>query len=326
MRASMRIGGGIVGAAVMLGVLPGLALAQAAYPSRNIEFITPYPPGGISDTSLRVLQPYLAEELGVPIVNLNKAGAGGQLAAEYSARAQPDGYTVFNGANPIFTTARALRGTRLGITADEFIAIGSYTLDPTVVVVRRDAPFKTMDAFVAYAKANPGKLSAGDGGIGGAGHFQLEAIKLLFGLEVGTVHFQGAGALLQQVMGGHIDMVLAGVSTFLPAIQGGQLTALAISARHPDLPSVPSLAELKAEDAAFSASQAFYVPKQTPAPVVQRLSAALAKVMAMPDAQNAVKRAGLLPRYVDGAGTTAALNREYEEAAKIVKVLGLASR
>jgi tripartite-type tricarboxylate transporter receptor subunit TctC len=315
----------MLAAAVVAGALSGVAPAQSSYPARNIEFITPYPPGGISDTSLRVIQPYLAKELGVAVVNINKPGAGGQLAAEYCARGPADGYTVFNGANPIFTTARALRGRKLGITADDFVAIGSYTIDPTVLVVRSDSPFKTMAELVAHAKANPGKLNAGDGGIGGAGHFQLEAIKLIFGLQVGTVHFQGAGALLQQVMGGHIDMVLAGVSTFLPAIQAGQLRALTISAKHPDLPAVPSLADLKAADAAFSASQAFYVPKQTPPPVVQRLSVALAKVMAMPDAQAAVKNAGLLPRYVDGPGTTAALDREYNEAAKIVKALGLVS-
>lgn len=318
-----RIPGAIFAAAVLVaGGLHGLAHAQT-YPSRVIEFITPYPPGGISDTSFRVIEPYLTQELGGPVVNINKPGAGGRIAAEYSARSRPDGYTVFNGANVIFTTARALRAEKGGISADDFITAGSYTVDPTVLVVSKDSPFKTMDELVAYARAHPGTLSAGDGGNGGAGHFMLEALKLIFNLDITTVHFQGAGVLLQQVMGRHIDMVVAGGSTFLPAIKSGQLIGIAVTVKNPELPGVPTLAELKAADAAFDASQAFYVPKETPAPVVSTLSSALARLMSRPDAQSAVTRAGLVPRYVDGPGTMAALETEFRNAEKIVKKLAL---
>ncbi len=327
---SKRIGSTTTAAfagAILCGLLglQGLAFGQA-YPSRLIEFITPYPPGGISDTSFRVIEPFLGKELGVSVVNINKAGAGGQIAAEYCARAQPDGYTVFNGANVIFTTARALRNEKVGVTIDAFVAIGSYTVDPTVLVVSKDSPFKTMKELIAYAKANPGKLSAGDGGSGGAGHFMLEALKIIFGLDIATVHFQGAGILLQQVMGGHIDMVLAGASTFLPSIKSGQTIAIAVTIKHPDLPGVPTLSELNAADAAFDASQAFYVPKQTPQAVVHTLSSALAKVMSNPQATRAVSTAGLLPRYVDGAGTTAAIENDYRQAAKITQKLDLGGK
>ena len=323
MTRSLRCGMALLAGAVFAAGVQDLALGQAAYPSRLIEFITPYPPGGISDTSFRVIQPFLAKELGVSLVNINKVGAGGQLAAEYSKRAKADGYTIFNGANPIFTTARALRGDKVGVTADDFIAIGLYTVDPTVLVVRKDSPYKSMDELIAYAKANPGKLSAGDGGNGGAGHFTIEAIKLIFGLDITVVHFQGAAVLVQQVLGGHIDMALAGASTFLPAVKNAQFSALALGSKHPDLPGVPSLAEVKAADASFDATQGFYVPQDTPPAIVATLSAALAKVMKAPEVNEAVRRAGLLPRYADGAATKASLDREYRQAAKIANTLGL---
>ncbi len=309
--------------AALIADVQTVTYGQTTYPTRLIEFITPYPPGGISDTSFRVIQPALTKELGVSLVNINKSGAGGQLAAEYSARAEPDGYTVFNGANPIFTTARAIRGDKIRVTADDFVAIGSYTVDPTILVVRKDAPYKTMDELIAYAKANPGKLSAGDGGAGGAGHFTIEAIKLIFGIDIAAVHFQGAGTLIQQVQGRHIEIAVAGTSSFLPGIKSDQFTALALSSKHPDLPQVPTFGELKAADAAFDAWQGFFVPKATPPKMVERLSSGLAKVMNIAEVKQTVRKAGLLPRYVDGSGTNAMLDREYQWAVRIAKTLGL---
>lgn len=310
-------------AVISSAVVAAPAVAQDPYPARTIEFITPYPPGGISDNSFRAIEPFLVKELGGSLVNINKVGAGGQVAAEYVARAPADGYTILNGANPIFTSARAMRGEELSVKPEDFIAIGTYTLDPTILVVSKDAPFKTMDELVAYAKDHPGELSAGDGGIGGAGHFTMEALKLTNDVDITIAHFQGAAALKPQVLGGHVSMVLAGTSTFLPLIESGDLIPIAITSKHPDLPDVPTVAELNAPDAAFHPTQAFYVAKGTPQPIVDTLAAALSSVMKNPDAQAAVRKAGLLAQYADGAATDAANQEGYERSLKIVTTLGL---
>jgi tripartite-type tricarboxylate transporter receptor subunit TctC len=308
----------------VLGVVP--AAAQNTYPADTIKFITPYPPGGISDNSYRAIEPFMAKELGGTLVNINKVGAGGQVAAEYVAREAADGYTILNGANPIFTSARAIRGKALGVKPDDFIALGTYTLDPTLLVVSKDAPFKTMDELAAYAKDHPGELSAGDGGIGGAGHFTMEALKLTKGLDITTVHFQGAAALKPQVLGGHVSMVLASASTFLPMIESGDLIPIAITSEHPKLTDVPTVAELGVPDAAFHPMQALYVASGTPAPIVDKLSVALANVMKSAEARAAIEKAGLLSQYMDGAATVASNEEGYERALKIVNVLGLAPR
>jgi tripartite-type tricarboxylate transporter receptor subunit TctC len=306
---------------VIFGSMP--VAAEDPYPADTIEFITPYPPGGISDNSYRAIEPFLAKELGGTLVNINKVGAGGQVAAEYVARAPADGYTILNGANPIFTSARAMRGEELGVKPEDFVALGTYTLDPTLLVVSKDSPFKTMDELVAYAKDHPGELSAGDGGIGGAGHFTMEALNLTKGLDITTAHFQGAAALKPQVMGGHVSMVLASASTFLPLIESGDLIAIAITSKHPSLPDVPTVAELDAPEAAFHPTQALYVAKGTPAPIVDKLTAALANVMNNPEARKAIEKAGLLSQYEDPAATVAANEQGYERALKIVNALGL---
>jgi len=316
----------LVFGAIMVAGVHAAALADSTYPSRRIEFITPYPPGGISDTSFRVIQPALAKELGVSLININKPGASGQLAAEYSAHAKPDGYTVFNGANPIFTIARPTRSEKAGVTADDFIAIGAYTVDPTVLVVRKDAPYKTIKDLIAYAKTNAGKLNAGDGGMGGAGHITIEALNMIFGIDITAVHFQGAAALVQQVLGSHIQIAVAGTSTFLPLIKNGQFTALALSSKHPDLPDVPTLTELNAPDAVFDGWQGLFVPKETPPQVVRTLSVALARVMNTAETKETVEKSGLLPRYVDGPTTKAMLDREYQQALVVSKALGLSAK
>jgi len=301
-------------------------VAAQQYPTKPIEFITPFPPGGISDTSFRVIEQFLAKELNGSLVNINKAGAAGQVGAEFVLRAPKDGYTVYNGANPIFTTARAMRGNQVALSANDFVPIGSYTLDPTILVVRKDSPIKNMKDLVAYAKANAGKLSSGDGGIGGAGHFTMEALNLVLGMQIKTAHFQGALALIPQVLGGHVDMVLAGTSTFLAQIKSGELVALAITAKHPDLPNVPTVSEVGAAEAAFQPSQGLYVAQGTPKEISDKLSTALATVMKNPQVIAALIKAGLLPQYLDGPQTAKALEVEYQQAVKIANTLGLVAK
>jgi tripartite-type tricarboxylate transporter receptor subunit TctC len=306
--------------ALFLLTCSSVVQAESSYPSRSVQFITPYPPGGIADNSFRVIQPFLARKLGATLVDINKPGAGGLLAADYVRHAKPDGYTIFNGANVIFTTLRAMK-PKLAIPANHFAVIGTYTMDPSIAVSRKDAPWKNMKELIAYAKAHPGKLNVGDGGVGGAGHFTLEALKLIFNLNFIIIHYQGANALKTAILGHQVDVVCASTSTFLPLLKSGDLIGLAVTAKHPELPQVPSFDQIGASDAEFNPTQAFYVPSGTPKFVVSKLRRALSELMKDPGVLKAMHRANLLPHYRDASSTSRELDLEYSRAKKIVEKL-----
>lgn len=311
--------------ALMLLTWSSVAQAENSYPNRSIQFITPYPPGGIADNSFRVIQPFLARKLGANLVDINKPGAGGLLAADYVRHAKPDGYTIFNGANVIFTTLRAMK-PKLAIPANDFALIGTYTMDPSIAVSRKDAPWKNMKELIAYAKAHPGKLNVGDGGVGGAGHFTMAALKLIFGANFVIIHYQGANALKTAILGHQVDVVCASTSTFLPLLKSGDLTGLAITAKHPELPKVPTFDQIGASDADFNPTQAFYVPKGTPDFVVSKLRRALSDVMKDPEIIKTMQHANLLPHYRNASSTVKELDQEYSRAKKIAEKLAIVEK
>jgi tripartite-type tricarboxylate transporter receptor subunit TctC len=304
--------------AVLLSV--GIEGAQAqAYPSRPIEVINQYPPGGIADNSLRAIQNLMMKELGATLVPVTKAGAGGAIATDFVKKAPPDGYTVLNGANPPMTTARALN-PNITYKISDFIVIGRYSLDPSVIVSKRNAPWKNFDEFIAYAKANPGKLSYGNGGMGGAGHFQTEMLKQQYGLSMEPIHYQGSGAVKAAILGGHVDVVVGNFSSFASNLPpSGDLLGLVSSAsrRHATVPDMPLLSEKGAGNAALSSYMMLLVPAGTPQPVVATLSKALAAVMRNPEAAAALERVGMVVDYADGPSATRALEDEYARATAI---------
>jgi tripartite-type tricarboxylate transporter receptor subunit TctC len=310
------------GLMVFIGTVAGSA--QEQYPLRPIEVVTQYPPGGIADTSFRAIEPFLSKRLGVPLVVINKSGAGGSIATEYAKRAKADGYTILNGANTPLTTARATN-KKLTYSISDFIALGLYSVDPTILVSRRDAPWKNFDEFIAYARARSGELSYGDGGLGGGGFFTMEIIKQARGLDVQAVHYRGSGILKTEILGGHIPLASGGVGALGSLVEDGQAIGLATTAqrRLPGLPDVPTLSELGIPEAAISPSMALFVPRDTPEHVVTILSNALADVMRDPNALAALKSSGMVPEYQDGLTTARLYQAEYEQSKKIAEKLNL---
>ncbi len=308
----------------MAAVLPATATAQEKYPTRSIEVVTQYPPGGIADTSIRAIQPFLSKRLGVTLVIVNKPGAGGIIATEYVKHAAADGYTVLNGADTPFTTARATN-SKIPYSISDFVALGLYAVDPTVIISRANSPWKNFAELVRYAKANPGKLNYGDGGLGGGGFFTMEIVKQARDLTIQSVHFKGSAPLATQVLGGHIDLASGGRGALAPLVTGGLAIGLATTAneRLPEMPDVPTLSELGIPDAAISPSMALFVPKATPANIIKTLSEALADVMRDPQAIAALKRAGIVPEYHDGATTTRMYEAEFANSRKIAEQLNL---
>src|SRR5262249_24622652 len=182
-------------ALLIFGVPVGLqpARAQAPYPTRPIEFVIPFAQGGPTDTAIRLIQPQLSANLGVPLVLVNKAGGGGALGMDAVAKAKPDGYTL---AATVRSTVTILPATQPDVTykVADFAVIGSYVVDSQVILVKAGAPWKTLEELVEFAKKNPGKLSYGSAGLGTNSFFTMELLKLTYGLDLTHVPLGGSRA------------------------------------------------------------------------------------------------------------------------------------
>ena len=314
-----------------LMIVVTLALLAAArpagaqpYPTRPIEFVIPFATGGPTDTAIRVIQPQLAANLGVPVVLVNKAGGGGAVGMDGVAKAKPDGYTL---AATVRSTVTILPATQPDVTYKlaDFAVVGSYAYDSGVVLVKAGAPWKTLEELVAEAKKNPGKMTYGSAGLGTNSFFNMELIKQAYGIELAHVPFGGSGPVKNAVLGGHIPVGAAALSAVLSVVRSGDVVALATSAskRVPSIPNTPTMTEKGHPDASLSTWMEIYAPAKTPKPIVDRLSAALEKTMKDPAAIAAIEKAGLTVEYHDPAATRALIERENEVVARLAKKLSV---
>ncbi|QUS40388.1 tripartite tricarboxylate transporter substrate binding protein [Tardiphaga alba] len=221
-------------------------LARAAeYPSRAIKLVVPYAAGGPTDVLARLVADYLGKDLKQTTVVENKPGAQGAIAAEQVARAEPDGYTLFVTAASIMVL-NPLLYKKLPYDPQKDLRMLTVVTDlPVVMEVHPSVPAKTVKEFVAYAKANPGKLNFGSAGTGGTIHLAGEMFKQIAGVEMTHVPYKGAGPALTDLLSGNIQVMFDTLSTALPPVKGGLLRPLGVSSkeRSPDLPDVPTVIE-----------------------------------------------------------------------------------
>ncbi len=313
-----------LGFAVVLLAAPVVLLAQPAYPTRPIEFIIPFAPGGPTDTAIRIIQPQLSANLGVPVVLVNKAGGGGALGMDAVAKAKPDGYAL---AATVRSTLTILPATQPDVTykISDFAVIGSYAVDSQVVLVKAGAPWKTLEELVDYAKKNPGKLSYGSAGLGTNSFFTMELLKLAYGIEITHVPFGGSGPVKNAMLGGHVQVGAAALSPMLSVLKSGDVAALTTSAtkRIAAISNVPTMTEKGQPDASLSTWAEIYAPAKTPKPIVDRLAQALAKTMKDPAVIAAIEKAGLVVEYHDPATTLTLIERENEVVTRVARKLGL---
>jgi tripartite-type tricarboxylate transporter receptor subunit TctC len=277
-------------------------LAHAQYPERAITMIVPFPPGGVADTVARPVAEALARELKQPVVVENKAGAGGGLGMGLAARAAPDGYTVLMALSSISILPEAdkLFERKPAFTLNQFKPIARFTADPTVLVVRADAPWKTLSEFVADAKRRPGAFNYGSSGNYGTMHVPMEMLKASAGFRMVHIPFTGAGPAVIALLGGQVDAVASGPSTVAQHIKSGKLRALAHWGDKPllALPDVPSLAS-QGVPVRFAQWSGLFVPAGTSDDVVQRLRAAARRAAADAQVQQVIRAAGSPVEYLD---------------------------
>ena len=280
----------------------GSALAQGIWPDKPIAMIVPFPPGGVADTVARPVAEALGKELKTTVIVENRAGAGGATGIAAAGRAAPDGYTVLLSLSSIsiLPEADTLLGRKPAFTLSQFKPIARFTADPTVLVVRAEAPWKTLAEFVADAKAKPGAYNYGSSGNYGTMHVPMEMLKAGAGFRMTHIPYTGAGPALLALLGGQVDAVASGPSTVVQQIKAGKLRALAHWGDKPLalLPDIPSLKQA-GYGATFAQWSALFVPTGTPDDVVQKLRAASAKVARDPTVISIINRAGSPIEYLD---------------------------
>ena len=251
--------------------------AQGVWPGKPITMIVPFPPGGLADLVARPVAEAMSRDLGQTVVIENKAGAGGGIGMSLAARSKPDGYTVLMALSSltVLPEADVVLARPAMFALNDLRPIARFTADPTVLAVRADAPWKTVQQFVADAKNRPGAINYGSSGNYGTMHVPMEILAQTAGVKLTHIPFTGAGPAVVALLGGQIDAVSSGPATVLQQVKAGKLRVLAHwgNGALGALPDVPSL-----KDAGFNAEYAqwsgLFIPKDTPEPIAQRLRSA----------------------------------------------------
>ena len=306
-------------AAAMLVVPAGNALAQA-YPTKPITLIVPFPAGGTTDALARTVGQKLQEAWGQPVIVDNRGGAGATIGANMVAKAAPDGYTLLMGA--IHHTIAPSVYKKLPYDFQKDLApVTVVAVVPNVLVVNPSVPAKSVKELIAYAKANPGKLTFGSNGNGTAQHLIGTQFNLLAGTDIAHVPYKGSGPLTTDLMAGQISMSFDTVTPVLPFIKTGKLRPLAVATakRSSALPDVPTLAESGLAGFDVASWYGVLVPVKTPPEIVKKLHDEIAKILQMPDVQKRFAELG-----AESIGNTpeqmaAQIKAETEKFAKLVK-------
>ena len=299
--------------------------AQDAWPTRPITMIVPFPPGGLADLVARPVAEAMSRELGQPVVIDNRAGAGGGIGMGLAAKAKPDGYTVLMALSSltVLPQADALLGRTALFALADLRPVARFTADPTVLAVRADAPWQTVQQFIEDAKKRPGAINYGSSGNYGTMHVPMEILAQNAGVKLTHIPFTGAGPAVVALLGGQIDAVSSGPATVLQQVRAGKLRVLAHWGSSPlgALPEVPSL-----KDAGFNAEYAqwsgLFIPQATPEPVAQRLRAAAKAAAQDGRVKEVILGAGSPVLYQDSAEFEKYVQADARRMADVVKRMG----
>jgi tripartite-type tricarboxylate transporter receptor subunit TctC len=270
---------------VVLAVPGGTAVAQDNYPSRPVKIIAPQAPGGGVDLVARIIADRLRVAMGQSFVIENQAGAGGAIATQMTARAQPDGYTLMIGYVATHATNPAVKNN-LGYDAvKDFTPIAMLGGTPNLLVVARAVPVNTLQELVAYGKANPGKLNYGTSGVGTLNHLLMEQFKHASAVPIMAVPYRSIGQAFTDAMGGQIQIVFPGLAAALPHVRSGAFKPLAVTGdtRHPLLPNVPTFKESGYEGFNGLTWYGIVGPAKLPESITKKLNEEINKVLASPD-------------------------------------------
>jgi tripartite-type tricarboxylate transporter receptor subunit TctC len=291
------------GVVAALAMIVASAAAAQDYPSRPINMIVPFPPGGVADQSGRPVAAAMEKILKQPVVVQNRAGAGGAVGMAAAANARPDGYTILMALSSISIIPEAdkLFGRPPAYQMKQFAPVALVTADPTVLVVPADSPWKSVKEFVEDAKKRPGEIGFSSSGVYGTLHMAMEIFANAADIKLKHVPFNGGGPALTALLGGHVQALASGPGPVIPQIHAGKLRALATwgEKRLDALPDVPTFQELGYKDVVFYIWSGLYAPAGTPEPVMKVLRDTMRKVVADPDFKSAMEKLQTPVAYLD---------------------------
>jgi len=279
----------------LLLLLTALAAHAQSYPAKPIRIIIPFPPGNTLDVMSRLIAPKLTERLGQNVIVENRVGGTGQLGMEVGARAAPDGYTITAGqAGNMAVMPHTFKRIPYDPLRD-YALIAVSTTNFLGMVVHPSVPFRTMRDLISFAKANPGKVSFGSNGDGAFTHLAVESLRTMAGFSYTHIPYKGSGQLTTDLLGGHIDAAMAGITGLAPAVRSGKLRLLAITSatRQPTFEGVPTVAETVPgyESGGWFG---YLAPVATPREIVVLLNQEINRAMALPDVKEKLNTAGLI--------------------------------
>ena len=311
-------------AALLLSAALG-ATAQGSWPTRSITMIVPFPPGGLADLVARPVAEAMSRELGQPVVIENKAGAGGGIGMSLAAKSKPDGYTMVMALSSltVLPEADVVLGRAPMFGLNDLRPVARYTADPTVLAVRAESPWKSVQEFVDDARKRPGAINYGSSGNYGTMHVPMEILAQVSGSKLTHIPFTGAGPAVVALLGGQIDAVSTGPATVLQHVKAGKLRVLGHWGNG-KLAAMPEVTSLK--DAGFNAEYAqwsgLFIPSATPEPVAQRIRAAARAAAQDAKVREVILGAGSPVQFQDSPDFEKYVQADAKRMVDVVKKIG----
>ena len=300
------------------------AHAQPAFPTKALRIVVPFAAGGVGDLTARAVATGLAERLGQPVVIDNRPGAGGVVAADAVARAEPDGHTLFLMSNGTAVSASLFRSLPYDTLAD-FAPVSTLGFFDIAVLVPADSPHATLAQLLAHARARPGQLNIGSINIGSTQHLAAELFKSSAAIDAQVVPFNGTPALITALRGRQVDVGVEILGPALPQVRAGALRVLAVTGeqRSAVLPDVPTAVELGVQGLVATSWNALAVPARTPRPVVERLQREVVAAVATPAVQQQLRALNVEPRTSTPGQAAALLKTDIERWRAVIERAGI---
>lgn len=301
------------------------ATAQAPWPGKTIRWIVPYPPGGITDNATRMVVQKVQEKTGWQIIVDNKPGANSLLGADLAAKAAPDGYTFLTVIAAHAANATLYQGRMPFDAVKSFAPVSLVGVAPLIMTASNSFPARDARELIAYARANPGKVSFGSSGVGAAAHLTTELFKQATGTYMVHIPYKGTAPAMQDLMGGQIQILVDTPSSLMPQVRAGKIKAIGMFSgkRLPAFPEVPTIAEAGGPKLESSTWVMFLAPAGVPRDVVNRLSSEVAGAVASPDIKARFEALGIEPVGGTPEQASAFLNDEIAKWAKVITTAGV---
>ncbi len=310
-------------AATLLGLASLPSLAQN-YPTKAITLVVPNPPGGFVDASARILSDSLTKVVGQPVVIDNTGGGSGNVAYQFAARANPDGYTLLNSYSA-YHVGNPNLSPKLPWAQRDFVPVALITVATNVIAIHPSVPAGSLAEFTSFLKKNPAKLSYASQGNGSLSHIGTEMFKQQTQTSIVHIPYRGSGPAVQDVLSGQVQVFITTPPSVMGHVQAGKLKGLAVTSktRHPSMPNVPTTAEAGMKGFELEAWIGIFAPAATPADVIAKLTGQIKAALELPETKTRADTAGIELRYLPPAALDALVQKDTEFWAKTIKAAGI---